>query len=363
MTTVAAEASSLPRSLSVRTAPVEVRVTGVRKRFLVPRPFRDVLRHPFRREYQVALDGVNCEIHTGEFFGFLGANGAGKTTLFKILATFISPDEGTATINGVDVTRDAGEVRSLLTPVVADERSLRWRLSARENLNLYAALYGLPSHRIRARVDEVLQTVGFDPADTRLVDQKLVGRFSSGMRQRLLIGRALIPRPRILLLDEPTRSLDPVSARKLRRFLRDDLCRQVGCTVLLATHSSEEAFELCDRVAIMDHGRVAAVGEPERLSLMIGEERYRLWTRTPAHPALQLAVDRGLAQRVSLVHVDEDGWARVDIVIPGGLERAAQALAYLTQQGVVSARFERIGLSLGELLQEVTERVTGGARG
>ena len=362
MSSVLAHSVPLPPAGSVRTAPVEVRVAGIGKRFLVAQPFRAVLRHPFRRVYQRALDNVSCEVHTGEFFGFLGANGAGKTTLFKILATLVSPDEGSATIGGVDIVAGARDVRRLLTPVVADERSLRWRLSARENLNLYAALYGVPAGRVKGRVDEVLQTVGFDPADAQLVDQKLVGRFSSGMRQRLLIARALIPQPRILLLDEPTRSLDPVSARMLRKFLRDELCKRVGCTVLLATHSSEEAFELCDRVAILDQGRVLTVGEPRRLSLTLGEERYRLWTRTPAHPALQRIIETGLARQVSLLGVDDDGWTRMDVVIPGGLDRAAQSLQYLTQHGVVTARFERIGLSLGELLQEVTGRAAGGPR-
>jgi ABC-2 type transport system ATP-binding protein len=358
MSTVLAQ--PLPPAAEPVATRVAVRVNGVSKRFLVRRPFWDMVRHPFKREYQQALDGVTCEVQAGEFFGFLGANGAGKTTLFKILATFISPDGGSATIEGADVVRDGHRVRGLLTPVVADERSLRWRLSARENLRLYAALYGVPAKRVKARVDEVLRAVGFDPADKQLIDQKLVGRFSSGMRQRVLIARALIPEPRILLLDEPTRSLDPVSARTLRRFLRDDLCKGLGCTVLLATHSSEEAFELCDRVAILDRGKTVAIGRPDRLALNLGEERYRLWTRTPTHPVLDLAVQRGLAQSVTLLGVEDDGWAKVDIVIPGGLDRAAQTLEFLTQRGIAAARFERISLSLGELLQRVTERAARG---
>src|SRR5581483_2345592 len=145
----------------------------------------------------------------------------------------------------------------------------------------YATLYGIPTERIKARVEEVLEVVGL--ADTK---HKLVGRFSSGMKQRLLIGRALIPSPRVLLLDEPTRSLDPVSARGLRTFLRDDVCRRLGCTVLLATHSADEAFELCDRVAVLNRGRIATIRSTDKLLLEFGDDRYRLCTNAPAHPAI-----------------------------------------------------------------------------
>jgi len=292
-----------------------------------------------------------------EIVAVLGANGAGKTTLFKILATLISPDEGEARVAGLDVSRDAAAVRRILTPVIADERSLRWRLTARENLRLYAVLYGTPSGQVQRRVEDVLERVGLDPADT-----KLVGRFSSGMRQRLLIARALIPRPRILLLDEPTRSLDPVSARQLRDFLRDEICKRLGCTVLLATHTAEEAFEFCDRVAIMDRGRPIAIGPTERLVQQYGEERYRIWTRDPQHHAFSVLTDLGLMHAPTLARVDDEGWAMVDAAIPGGLDSAAEAMRLLVGRGVIISRFERIGLSLGELIQRVVGQNGGQPR-
>jgi ABC-2 type transport system ATP-binding protein len=249
-------------------------------------------------------------------------------------------------------------VRRILTPVIADERSLRWRLSARENLRLFAVLYEVPPSQLDSRIDEVLETVGLNPRDS-----KMVGRFSSGMRQRLLIARALIPRPRVLLLDEPTRSLDPVSARALRNFLKQEICRQLGCTVLLATHTSEEAFELCDRVAIMDHGQLVAVGATDQLVMKVTEERYRLWTRTTGDEELQSLVRRGIVSELVLRGIDEEGWVKWDLDIPAGLESAAHAVEYLVQQGVMVARFERIGISLGELIQRVTSReVAGGTR-
>jgi ABC-2 type transport system ATP-binding protein len=342
------------------SAPVAVSVRNLSKRFRVRRRFADVLRHPFRKQYMQALNDVNCEIRSGEFFGFLGSNGAGKTTLFKILATLVSPDQGTVTVDGLDVTANAAGVRRVLTPVIADERSLRWRLTSRENLRLYAVLYGIPSRQVARRVDEVLEVVGLDPSDT-----KLAGRFSSGMRQRLLIARALIPQPKVLLLDEPTRSLDPVSARNLRTFLREEICKRHGCTILLATHTAEEAFELCDRVAILDRGRPVAVGEAAALQLRFGENRFRLCTRTPDHPALEVLARKDVIRNVTVRVIDEAGWTTLDMDVPsdapGALESAAQVVQYLVGAGVEVARFERIELSLGDLIQRVVERGAGGS--
>jgi ABC-2 type transport system ATP-binding protein len=352
----AVASKSLPPTEALRAAPVAVSVRHVSKRFLARRPLREMVRHPFKREYNCALNDVSVDILAGEFFGFLGANGAGKTTLFKILATLVTPDEGSIAINGLDLVQHAPDVRRILTPVIADERSLRWRLSARENLQLYAVLYNVPSHNVNKRVDEVLDNVGLNARDP-----KMVGRFSSGMRQRLLIARALIPRPRILLLDEPTRSLDPVSARALREFIRENLCRALGCTVILATHTTEEAFDYCDRVAILDRGRPVAIGETEKLALRFGEERYMLWTRTPGHAALDSLMARGLATAVIPQGCDLEGWAKVELEIPGGLDCSARTLEYLTERGVSVARFEHIGLSLGELIQRVTAQAAGGS--
>ena len=352
MTTgTATRALSVPPAPTAAATPPAVCIQDVEKSFLVRRTFREILRHPFRLERTRALDGVSLDIRRGEFFGLLGANGAGKTTLFKILATLITPDKGKVTVEGLDVMRAGAAVRGVLTPVIADERSLRWRLSARENLRLFATLHGLPPHEVDGRVDEVLRVIGLEQTH-----HKLVGRFSSGMKQRLLIGRALIPRPKVLLLDEPTRSLDPVSARGLRTFLREEVCQRLGCTVLLATHNAEEAFELCDRMAILDRGRLVVVGETEKLVLQFSDELYRLWTTMPAHPALAGLVPRGLARDARVRQTDDEGWTEVDVYVPGGFARAAEALAFLAEQGVVVARFERIRLSLGELIQKVIGR-------
>lgn len=356
---IEANATSERTSFTPVERATTVVIDGLSKRFPVRRGWGEMLRHPRRVSYMPVLRNVRCAVREGEFFGLLGPNGAGKTTLFKMLATLILPDAGTATVCGCDIVQDAPGVRRVLSPVIADERSLYWRLTARENLELYGALQGLDRAAARARALELLRVV--ELADT---GTKMVASFSSGMKQRLLIARALVAEPRVLLLDEPTRSLDPISARQFRAFLRDEIAGRLRCTVLLATHSTEEVLDLCDRVAVLDRGRLLATGTTEELAREIGDARYRVWTRDPDHPALGALVDRGIVRDV--VRRDgatDDGWTRVEMEIPGGLDRAAQVVAYLTEQGLAIARFEKVSLSLADLIERIVAREAGGPDG
>jgi ABC-2 type transport system ATP-binding protein len=324
---------------------------GLTKSFPARRGWLETIRHPRSTQYQQVLGGVSCTVREGEFFGLLGPNGAGKTTLFKILATLILPDSGSATIAGFDVVQNARDVRRVLSPVIADERSLYWRLSSRDNLELYGALQGLDRSASRARAGELLEVVGLD--DT---GEKMVGSFSSGMKQRLLIARALIAYPRVLLLDEPTRSLDPISARRFRTFLREEITGRQGCTVLLATHNAEEALELCDRVAVLNRGRVLATGTAQSIASEMGNDRYRLWTSDPAHPGIAALAERRVVGEITTRGSDGSGWTVLEMDVPGGLERAAQVVAFLTEQGVPIARFEFVELSLADLIERVVEQ-------
>jgi ABC-2 type transport system ATP-binding protein len=352
LVTTRSPSASVPRTVSEETA---VRLEGISKRFPLRRSWAATLRRPLRREFVPSLQDVTCEVRTGEFFGLLGPNGAGKTTLFKVLSTLVLPDSGRATVLGYDVVRQEQEVRRVLTPVLTNERSLNWRLSARENLDLYAVLYGLKGEAAKRRVEEVLQAV--DLTDT---GHKQTGKFSSGMKQRLLIARALLTSPRVLLLDEPTRSLDPISARSFRRFLREEISQRLGCTVILATHNADEALGLCDRVGVLHHGRLLAVDSPAELGRQLADDRFRLWTRQPTHPAIASLVDRGLVQEPSVKDADVEGWSEVQMTIPGGLDRAAQALDVLTCAGMSISRFEQISLSLADLIERTVERRRGG---
>ena len=332
-----------------------VRLTDLRKRFPVRRPWVETLRHPFQTEWTEVLRGVTCEVGEGEFFGLLGQNGAGKTTLFKILSTLVIPDGGHADVAGHDVVCNGRAVRRLLSPVIADERSLFWRLSARQNLELFASLQAVRGDAGR-RIAEVLHTVELDDAAHRMV-----GTFSSGMKQRLLIARALLAGPRVLLLDEPTRSLDPVSAQRFREFLRDEISGRQGCTVLLATHNTEEALELCHRVAVLDRGRLLAVGTADGLARQAGEDRYRLRTSEPVHPEIGVLAAERRVHRPRLEPPDDAGWTVVDMEVPGGDAGAAAVVARLAAAGVPVASFERRPSSLAELIERVVQRFDEGS--
>lgn len=346
--------ASIPRGavapLGSTRAPMIV-LDRLTKRFPARRGWLAMMRHPFAHEQTTVLHGVTCEIAQGEFFGLLGPNGAGKTTLFKILATLIEPDDGVAIVGGEDVMRNGRAVRRILSPVIADERSLYWRVSAMANLELYGALQGLDRRAARARAVELLRIVGLHDAG-----DKIVGAFSSGMKQRLLIARALVGEPRVLLLDEPTRSLDPISARAFRRFLREEIAARQGCTVFLATHNTEEALELCDRVGILDRGRLLAVGTTSQLEREIGDDRYTAWTRDVEHGAFLVLEERGEIRDVHRGAMEPDGWGSVSLEVTGGSDHAAQVLAFLTAQGVRVARFERVTLSLADLIERIVER-------
>lgn len=325
-----------------------IRIEGVSKRFPIRRGWVDTILHPRRTEAQTALDDITLEIREGEIFGLLGQNGAGKTTLFKILATLVLPDEGNVEVAGYDIVRAGARVRELLTPVIPNERSLYWRISARENLRLYAALHGVPRRETHDRIEGLLALVGLAEAE-----EKQVGLFSSGMKQRLLVARALLSSPRVLLLDEPTRSLDPVSARDFRAFIRHEIAGRQGCTVLLATHDPQEVADLCTRIGILERGRLRAVGAADALVQELQVHRFQLWTRSPHHPSLDELQGRWGAERIERQPALADDWTRVAFDLVDGPDRAAELLHWLTGSGVTISRFEKVELPLAELIERV----------
>src|SRR3954470_12577793 len=208
-----------------------------------------------------AVDGVSFSVAEGEVFGLLGHNVAGKTTTIRMLTGRARPNNGTATILGYDVVRDRPRIKPVINAVFEDP-NLYERFSGRDNLALFAELYGAPA----SRADELLETVGLTAAAKRKVKT-----YSSGMKQRLLVARALVNKPRVLFMDEPTRGLDPTSARELRTLVAQ--LAKSGTTVFLTTHYMEEADELCDRVAFLSQGRIVALDTPRELKLKQGERR------------------------------------------------------------------------------------------
>ncbi len=242
------------------------------KSFAKKRSFKDLFTNPFGPAGRThALRGVDLHVRTGEIFGLLGPNGAGKTTLVKILSCLVLPDRGRAEIAGCDV-RHEGRVKPRLGLVHSDERSFYWRLSGRDNLRFFARLYDVPGKRIESRIDELLNKVNLGEAAPRRFSD-----YSSGMKQRLAIARALLHDPPILLMDEPTRSLDPSASLSLRALIKDELKGRDGKTILLATHNLREAEVLCDRIAILVEGTVRQVGTIAEVRRWgIDDRRFRL---------------------------------------------------------------------------------------
>ena len=206
-----------------------------------------------------AVDHISFEVDPGEIFGFLGPNGAGKTTTIKMLTGQLRPTSGQARVMGCDVVEERQRLKPQIG-VVFEHQNIYERLSARDNLLFAARLYGVN----KRRVDEMLDRVGL--ADRA---KEKASKFSNGMKQRLLIARALLHQPKVLFLDEPTRGLDPHVARDIRSFV-SELARQ-GVTVFLTTHIMEEADQLSDRIALLDQGKIVALDTPQRLKAERGE--------------------------------------------------------------------------------------------
>lgn len=208
-----------------------------------------------------AVSGVSFEVAPGEFFALLGPNGAGKTTTLQMLSTLLRSSAGSARVFGADTVRQAAQVRSTLG-VVFQEPALDDSLTAGENLQIHAALYGIPASEVRARISEALEWGALTEVGNRIVRS-----FSGGMKRRLELARALMHRPRLLFLDEPTLGLDPQGRRNL--WERIEQLRGQGLTVFMTTHYLLEA-EACDRVGIIDGGQLVALGSPDELKRQLG---------------------------------------------------------------------------------------------
>jgi ABC-2 type transport system ATP-binding protein len=241
--------------VSGTSQPLAIDVRGIRRVYKVkPKPV-------------VALDGVDLAVEPGEFFGLLGPNGAGKTTLIKILTTLLLPSEGTARIFGFDVQRETRQIRRIMNMVAGGEQSGYGILTVREQLWMFSQFYGLPTRDGWSRVDELIAAVGLD-------DQKAqrVSTLSTGQRQKMNFARGLLNDPWIFFLDEPTLGLDVSAARSVRELVLAWKAAVPGRTILLTTHYMAEADELCDRIAIVDHGRILALGTPDELKRRVQRE-------------------------------------------------------------------------------------------
>lgn len=245
--------------------PLSIEATELRKSFKKV-GYRNLF--PWRRQSIYALKGISFEVKKEELFGILGPNGAGKTSLIKILSTLILPDSGTALINGYDIYRHAKKIKKYIGYITSEERSFFWRLTGNQNLHFFATLYNLSSEETKKRINYLVDLLDLK----KEMDMPFMG-YSSGIKQRLSIARGLLRNPEILLMDEPTRSLDPLAKLRLQQFIKENLVGEQKKTVFLATHDLLEAEYLCDRLAILSQGKIVAIGKVNAIKKSLGKKK------------------------------------------------------------------------------------------
>jgi ABC-2 type transport system ATP-binding protein len=283
-----------------------VEAVGLTMRF---RGARQALGAP--RPELVALDDVDLTLHEGEVFGLVGPNGAGKTTLIKCLTTLLVPSAGRARVAGMDVVRDAAQVRRTIGLVTSNERSFYWRLSGRENLRFFASLYDLSSRESGPWIEELLDLLDLRKAADRRFDD-----LSTGLRQRFAFARGLLGRPLVLFLDEPTKGVDPVGRAEMLVLIRDRILARWRPTILITSHDLAEIQALCGRIALLDHGRVLACGTLAELrEIARPVDRVDLLIR--GVPVVRLRALAAAASADSVV-VPSNGALAVTLAVPQG---------------------------------------------
>jgi ABC-2 type transport system ATP-binding protein len=282
----------------------------------------------FRSEMSTveALKGVSLEVRQGEIFGLLGPNGAGKTTLIKILTTLLLPTSGEAWVNGYPVQRQENQVRATVGCMLMGERGLYWKLTGRENLEYFGALYHLTPRERRRRAQEIL-----DLLDMQELADRTVETYSSGQKMNLAFGKALINDAPLLVLDEPTNTLDVPSASELRAIVRQ--LNAQGKTVIYTTHIMTEAETLCHRLAIIDHGQLLALGTVKALKASLGRDQV---TRIEGViPSRALAAVQALPVVQQATRSAQDGGNLLTVVTREGQESLPLLIEALAQNGAV----------------------------
>src|SRR4051794_1139367 len=292
-----------------------------------------------------AVDGVDLTVRRGAVYGMLGPNGAGKTTTIRMLATLLRPDAGTARVLGHDIVAEADAVRGLVS-LTGQLASVDEDLTGRENLVMIGRLLGYSRAQAKGRASELLAAFGLADAAGRQVKN-----YSGGMRRRLDIGASIVVTPELMFLDEPTTGLDPRSRNQVWDIVR--VLAGQGTTVLLCTQYLDEADQLADGIAVIDHGKVIAEGTPSQLKASVGRGALHVRLLDPEHrPEAERVLSRALE---SSVHLEADP-AGLSAACPPDPERAAEAIAELSRNGIAIADFSLGQPSLDEVFLALTGR-------
>ena len=273
---------------------------------------------PRERKKVEALKDVSLDIPQGRVYGLLGPNGAGKTTMIKCIATLVLPTSGTARVMGYDVLQESSYARAAMGVCQGNERSIYWKLSARENLIFFAKLYRMPHNEAKERADELLGLMGL----TEKADEK-TENLSHGMRMKIVFVRSLIHDPPVLLFDEPTQGLDPTFATDLRKYIREKLKNK---TILLTTHYMHEADMLCDKIALINEGEIKSFGSPRELKKGV-RDYDSVHIRVAGKP--DIAVIQGMDGVLSAAMNERNGHSEIVATANDGFEMAHKLLNHL----------------------------------
>jgi ABC-2 type transport system ATP-binding protein len=317
------------RATGQRARPLAIKTEDVRRVYKI-RKQKNSKGEP--EKTLVALNGVNLEVEQGELFGLLGPNGAGKTTLIKILTTLLAPSSGTCYVDGLDVVKQSNEVRRRISMVSGGETSGYGILTVRENLWMFSQFYGVSSKDANERIREMLRVVEMEEK----INARVSG-LSTGQRQRMNFCRGFITDPSVVFLDEPTLGLDINAARIVRRFTREWMQQNPGRTVLLTTHYMAEADELCDRIAIIDHGTVLACDTPTNLKHLLQKQ-----------PVFEV-----LASGITERHLEPLGGAPGIVRVTGEAQEGASAYKLkfiLQEEGAIGSVISALGEQGGSIL-------------
>ena len=308
----------------------------------------------------VALNDINVEVKRGELFGLLGPNGAGKTTLIKILTTLLSPTSGQAFVAGFDVAKDPEKVRPRINMVSGGESSGYGLLTVRENLWMFAQFYGIPSKIANERIQQLLKVVNLDDRiNTKSSD------LSTGLRQKMNIVRGFLTDPDVLFLDEPTLGLDVEASRDVRKFVRSWVNEGENRTILLTTHYMVEAEELCDRVAIINEGRLLACDTPQHLKRSLQNEAIFHVEVSPLNGLKTEAFEKiGGVRKVS--HEAKDGFSVLDLILDKD-EVLGEVVSTLNKNNIHILNLQKRETSLEDVFVELVgkrmEEVESGTGG